>query len=140
MQYCTFYLNNTLFGIEISKVQEIISSQKLTSVPLVSEDIAGLINLRGQILVAIDLRKRLALKSTSQKDLSTNIVLKTSDEFVSLLVEEVRDIVETEQIPLESAPRNIKKNLLHFLEGVYLLKDKMLFILNIDKLLNFSAV
>lgn len=139
MQYCTFYLNQLLFGIEISKVQEILFSQKLTPIPLASDTISGLLNLRGQILVAIDLRKRMGMKSTTQ-NLSANLILKNNEELISLLVEDVGDIVETESTKIEPPPRHLKGTLLNFIFGVYPLKKSLLLILDPEKIVDWKNV
>ena len=61
-QFCTFYINRLLFGVEVETVQEVIRHQEMTGVPLAPEVVAGLINLRGQIVTAIDLRRRLGVR------------------------------------------------------------------------------
>ncbi|NET39481.1 MAG: chemotaxis protein CheW, partial [Cyanothece sp. SIO1E1] len=73
-QCCTFFLENLFFGIEVEKVQEIIRYQEMTPVPLAPLEVGGLINLRGQIVTAIDLRKRLELSPRTDSQLPLNVV------------------------------------------------------------------
>src|SRR5215472_3136729 len=93
-QLCTFYLDGLLFGVEVHKVQEVIRYQAMTRVPLASQVIGGLINLRGQIVTAIDLRRRLGLAERTAKQLPMNVVVRSDDGAVSFLVDEIGDVQE----------------------------------------------
>jgi purine-binding chemotaxis protein CheW len=95
-QFCTFFLNGLFFGVEVLKVQEVIRYQEMTGVPLASRTIQGLINLRGQIVTAIDLRRRLELPPRTGDQLPMNVVVRTDDGAVSLLVDEIGEVVEIE--------------------------------------------
>ena len=76
--FCTFFVHGLFFGVEVSRVQEVIRYQRLTRVPLTSSIIAGLMNLRGQIVTAIDLRTRLGLPAREGEELPLNVVIRTS--------------------------------------------------------------
>ena len=93
-QLCTFYLDGLFFGVEVQKVQEVIRYQEMTHIPLASRVVQGLINLRGQIVTAIDLRRRLELNERPADKLPMNVVIRTDDGPVSLLVDEIGDVVE----------------------------------------------
>ena len=75
-QFCTFFLDGLFFGVEVHKVQEVIRYQGMTAVPLAPAVIGGLINLRGQIVTAIDLRKRLALRPRAGGEQPMNVVVR----------------------------------------------------------------
>ena len=90
-QYCTFLVDGHYFGLDVRKVQEIIRYQEMTSVPLASPVVRGLINLRGQIVTAIDLRRRLDLTERPEGTLPMNVVVRTEEGVVSLLVDEIGD-------------------------------------------------
>src|SRR5262249_35802277 len=92
-QFCTLYLENACYGIEVTRVQEIIRYQHLTRVPLAPGVVAGLMNLRGQIVTAIDLRRRLSLPAREGARLPTNVVVQGESGVVSLLVDEVGDVL-----------------------------------------------
>ncbi len=96
-QFCTFFLDNLLFGVELQKVQEVIRYLDLTAVPLAHRVVSGLMNLRGQIVTAVDLRRRLELEERSQGTLPMNVVVRTSDGAVSMLVDDIGDVVEVEE-------------------------------------------
>ena len=103
-QFCTFFLNDLFFGIEVEKVQEVIRFQETTRVPLAPRVVGGLINLRGQIVTALDLRRRLDLPERTEQQVSMNVVIRTDDGALSLLVDEIGDVVEVEQEDFEQPP------------------------------------
>ena len=82
-QYCTFHLGDLFLGVEVQKIQEVIRYQEMTPVPLTSPVVQGLINLRGQIVTAIDLRRRLELPPRQEGQLPMNVV---KDTFVLLVL------------------------------------------------------
>ncbi|MCA9467878.1 MAG: chemotaxis protein CheW, partial [Nitrospira sp.] len=83
-QYCTFHLANLYFGVSVLNVQEVIKFQPMTFVPLASRAVSGLINLRGQIVTAIDLRRRLELEEREDSEPPMNVVIRTDEGPVSL--------------------------------------------------------
>src|SRR3954449_4945108 len=87
-QFATFWLAGYLFGIEVVKVQEVLRYQRMTAVPLAPPEIAGLINLRGQIVTALDLRRRLDLPDRADAKLPMNVVVRTDEGSLALLVGE----------------------------------------------------
>src|SRR5215813_12669100 len=93
-QLCTFFLDGHFFGVPVQQVQELIRYQEMTRVPLVPEVIRGLINLRGQIVLALDLRCRLGMKGRTDSELPMNVVVRTDEGAVSLLVDEIGDVLE----------------------------------------------
>ena len=93
-QFCTFLLKDAFFGIPVEQVQEVIQSQEMTTVPLVPEVIRGLINLRGQIVMAVDLRRQLHLAERPKEMLPVNVVVRSQEGPVSLLVDSIGDVVE----------------------------------------------
>src|SRR5438105_14879890 len=93
-QYCTFFLDGLLFGVEVKKVQEVLRSQPITRVPLAAPVVRGLINLRGQILIALDLRQRLEMRPRPTDQQPVNVVVKAADGPVSLLVDDIGEVLE----------------------------------------------
>lgn len=132
-QFCTFFLNGFFFGVEVLKVQEVIRYQQMTQVPLAPNTIEGLINLRGQIVTAIDLRRRLEFKPREEGELPMNVVIQTSDGAVSLLVDEMGDVIEVPSEDFEHPPETLKGAARELVHGVYKLKDRLLLILDTDK-------
>ena len=138
-QFCTFFLDGLFFGIEVLKVQEVIRYQKMTSVPLASRTIEGLINLRGQIVTAIDLRRRLELPVRTGEELPMNVVVRTDDGAVSLLVDEIGDVVEIHDDTYERPPETLQGVARDLITGVYKLHERLLLILDTEKTVNLSA-
>jgi len=130
-QFCTFSLNDLLFGIEVQTIQEVIRYQEMTPVPLAPATVHGLINLRGQIVVAIDLRSRLALPARGGETLPTNVIVRTPDGAVSLLVDEIGDVVEVDPDLFECPPETLDSTARELVTGVYKLKDKLLLVLDV---------
>ena len=91
----------------MEKVQEVIRYQEMTRVPLAPPVVKGLINLRGQIVTAVDLRRRLGLRERAATDLPMNVVIRTSDGAVSLLVDEIGDVVEVDDTTFERPPETV---------------------------------
>ena len=139
-QFCTFYLQGLFFGIEVEKVQEVIRYQGMTEVPLAANVIAGLINLRGQIVTAIDLRKRLGLPSRAADEVPVNVVVRADGGAVSLLVDEIGDVVEVDENMFEAAPSTLKGQSRELLNGVFKLKDKLLLALDTEKTLDVTQM
>ena len=138
-QFCTFFLNGLFFGVEVLKVQEVIRYQGMTRVPLAPAMIEGLINLRGQIVTAIDLRRRLELPARSTDQLPMNVVVRSDDGAVSLLVDEIGDVVEIHDDIYERPPETLKGVARELVQGVYKLKDRLLLVLDTEKTIHLSA-
>ena len=138
-QFATFYLDRLLFGVEVSKVQEVIRYQEMTRVPLAPAIVTGLINLRGQIVTALDLRRRLDLADRPADRLPMNVVVRAGDEAVSLLVDEIGDVLEVEDETFESPPETLKGIARELIRGAYKLKDRLLLVLDTEKAVSIPA-
>jgi purine-binding chemotaxis protein CheW len=132
-QYCTFYLDGHYFGLDVINVQEIIRYQEMTRVPLAPPVVRGLINLRGQIVTAIDLRRRLELEDRPSDQLPVNVVVKTADGAVSLLVDEIGDVLEVEEKLFERSPETLTGAARELVRGAYKLPDCLLLILDTEQ-------
>jgi purine-binding chemotaxis protein CheW len=138
-QYATFTLNGLFLGVEVRQVQEIIRYQEMTRVPLTPGVIEGLINLRGQIVTAIDLRRRLDLPPRTGPRKPTNVVVRTDDGAVSLLVDEIGDVVEVDADDYERPPETVRGRVRELVTGVYKLKDRLLLILDTEAAVTLSG-
>ncbi|MGZ6826332.1 MAG: chemotaxis protein CheW [Mycobacteriales bacterium] len=132
-QYCTFYADDMYFGIWVREVQEVLQYQDMVRVPLASPVVRGLINLRGQIVTAIDLRRRLELPDRQDDADPMNVVVRTDDGAVSLLVDQIGDVVEVDESTFESAPETLHGRARELIEGVYKLDGQLLLILDPHK-------
>jgi len=138
-QYSTFFLDGLFLGVEVRKVQEVIRYQEMTRVPLAPAMIEGLINLRGQIVTAIDLRRRLELPARPEGRLPMNVVVRGDDGAVSLLVDEIGDVVELQGEAYERPPETLKGVARELVTGVYKLKERLLLVLDTERTVTLSA-
>jgi purine-binding chemotaxis protein CheW len=139
-QYCTFYLDGHYFGLDVLKVQEIIRYQEMTRVPLTPAVVRGLINLRGQIVTAIDLRRRLEMKDRPADQLPVNVVVQTDDGAVSLLVDEIGDVLEVSEKEFERPPDTLTGPSRELIRGAYKLADRLLLILDTERTVSLSGI
>ena len=139
-QFCTFYLDKLLFGVELKGVQEVIRSLDMTKVPLAPAVVSGLINLRGQIVTAVDLRRRLELEPRPEGMLPMNVVVRSDDGAVSLLVDEIGDVVEVEEDSFEPPPETLRGSVRTIILGVHKLNDRLLDVLDIEKACQMTDV
>jgi len=132
-QFSTFVLDDLYFGVEVLNVQEVIRYQDMTRVPLAPNVVQGLINLRGQIVTAIDLRRRLGLPERQGDVRPMNVVVRTTDGVVSLLVDEIGDVLEVDEADFERAPETISGAARALVTGVYKLKGRLLLALDVEQ-------
>lgn len=134
-QFCTFYLDGNLFGVEVAKVQEVLRHQAVTPVPLAPPVLAGLINLRGEVVPALELRRRFGMAERTDHA-GMNVVIRSEDGAVSLVVDEIGDIVDVEQELFEPPPDTLSAESRELITGVCKLKDRLLLVVNTPKLLD----
>lgn len=134
-QFCTFYLQGKCYGIDVLHIQEVVLSQPLTCVPLADPMIRGLMNLRGQIVTAIDVRRRLGLPERDSESEPINVVMQTSDGAVALQVDEIGDVIDVDDRQFETPPPMLSAADRELIEGAYKLADQLLVVLNPDQLL-----
>jgi purine-binding chemotaxis protein CheW len=136
LEYCTFYVNGHYFGLDVLHVQEITRYQEMTCVPLASPVVRGLINLRGQIVTAIDLRRRLDMGDRPEDEQPINVVVHTDDGAVSLLVDEIGDVLKVSRDIFESPPETLQSPARDLIQGAYKLPDRLLLILDTERLVS----
>lgn len=132
-QYCTFYLDQLLFGVESQKIQEVLRYLELTTVPLAPPAIRGLMNLRGQIVAALDVRRRLHLSERASESVPMCVVVRTPDGVLSLLVDDIGDVVEVEDNTFEAPPDTLSGEVRTVILGVHKLDGKLLHVLDADR-------
>jgi purine-binding chemotaxis protein CheW len=137
-QFSTFFVEGLFFGVDVLRVQEVLRFQPMTSVPLAPEVIEGLINLRGQIVTAIDMRRRLCLAPRSADQAPMNMVVRTGDGAISLLVDEIGDVLDVEETAFERPPENLDPAARELIPGVYKLKDRLLLVLDVERAVDLS--
>lgn len=129
-QLCTFFLGEHTFGVDAHLVQEVIRYQEMTRVPLTPASVSGLINLRGQIVTAIDMRTRLGYPARAADKLPMNVVIRSDEGAVSLLVDAIGDVIEVPHDSFENPPDTLRGATRELIGGAYKLKDRLLLVLN----------
>lgn len=135
-QYCTFYLDKYFLGVAVQNVQEVFRYQPMTVVPLAPQMVRGLINLRGQIITALDLRRRLGMPDHPEEKPPMNVVVRSEGGVVSLLVDSIADVLDVSADSFEPTPETIRGPFRELVCGVYKLSGKLLLILDIEKTIN----
>ena len=140
VQFCTFFLSDFLFGVEVGQVREVLRAQRITRVPLAPAMFRGLINLRGQIITAVDLRQRLELHGAQSTAGSVNIIVQMNKGAVSFLVDSVSEVVAVERQALEPLPETLRGVARQLVKGVYKLPAHLLLILHPERVLDLQIV
>ena len=139
-KYCTFYLDKYYFGIEVEQVQEIIRFQEITPVALAPNVVKGLINLRGQIVTAVDLRSLLELPDRDDDSVPMNIVVRTPLGAFSLLADRIGDVLELSDGSFESPPDNLTGMAKELIQRAYKLDEGLLLTMAIKKLVSAEVL
>ena len=132
-QLCTFFLHGLYLGVDVTRVQEVFRYQAMTRVPLAAPEVRGLINLRGQIVTALELRTRLALPPRPDTEKPMNVVIRTGGATVSLLVDEIGDVVEVREDAFERVPETLPSAMRELFQGVYKLSPRLLLVLDPER-------
>jgi purine-binding chemotaxis protein CheW len=136
---CTFWVAGHHLGVEVNRVQEVIREQRMTRVPGASPAIRGLMNLRGQIITAIDLRRRLGLSEDGRGESHLNVVLRTADGPVSLLVDQIGDVLSSENVEFEPPPETLQGVSRELIRGAFKLEGQLLLVVDADAVLRTAA-
>lgn len=137
-EFVTFTISGQLFGIPVLKVQDVLSARRINHIPLAPPEVAGLLNLRGRIVTAIDVRCRLALPPRQGDGSSMSIVAENNGELYSLMVDSVGEVLTLSKSDYERNPPTIPTELREFADGVYRLEDEILVVLDVQRLLNYG--
>lgn len=132
-RYCTFRLADLYIGIEVMRVQEVLRAQPTTPIPLTTSVVGGLMNLRGEIVTTVDLRCRLGLPPIEDPTTSMNVVIRNADGVISLLVDEIDDVIEVDDDVFETPPATLGSPLRDLLLGVYKLDGLLLLVLDAER-------
>jgi|ERR1700733_1786804 purine-binding chemotaxis protein CheW len=132
-QFCSFYLNRLLFGVDLKAVQEVIREFPMTPVPLAPAAVSGLMNLRGQLVTVLDLRARLDLDPGDPEVKPMSVVVHSPDGAISLLVDEIGDVVEVDEGTFERPPDTLQGKVRSMILGVHKLDTRLLHVLDVEK-------
>lgn len=123
------------FGIPIMQIQDVLRQQPVTKVPLSPPEIAGSLNLRGRIVTAIDVRKRLGIEASSNEGKGMSVVVEHENELYSLIIDSVGDVMKLSDADFENNPATLDPTWRNVSMGIYQLENELLVILDIPKLI-----
>ena len=133
LQYCTFWVGDLFIGIEVSRVQEVLNHSSITPVPLAPSHVKGLINLRGNIVTAIDMGLRLGVDPAGSIDGDMMHVILLDDQgLLSLVVDRTGDVVEVDRATHEDPPDTLQGEARRLIRGAFKLEGRLLLDLDID--------
>lgn len=137
----TFELSGEEFGVDIMQVSEVLPVPRITRIPQAPECVKGLINLRGKILVVIDLNKRLGFSSNETDSLSRIIMVEIKDTVIGMLVNSVKEVMRLPLSSIEPTPETIKSKInAEYLTGVGKVENRLLILLNLAKVLGEEEI
>ena len=136
LDLATFTIGGAAYGIDILIIQEINKLLELTPVPGALPYVQGILNLRGQIVTVIDLGLKLGLRNTHLNQQGRNIIVRSSGEYIGLLVEQISEVVRVDVNELESPPANMNGVQGEFFHGIIKTEDRLIGILDVEKALD----
>jgi len=137
-EYVTVTVGSQLFGLPIARVQDVFVLNQITRVPLAPDDIAGVINLRGRIVTVIDLARRLGITGSSRAHLAVG--LESDKESYGLVIDAVGEVLKLGADTAEVAPATLDERLRHVAAGVHRLDDRLLVVLDVDRLIDLKPM
>jgi purine-binding chemotaxis protein CheW len=137
--YVTFTTADQIFGLPIARVQEVFRPARITRVPLAGAQIAGVLNLRGRIVTAIDMRSRLGLQAREEGLAPMAIGIESRGESFGLLVDTLGEVLRLSDSDIEANPINLDRRLASVSTGVHRLDGQLLVVLDVDRVLDVST-
>jgi purine-binding chemotaxis protein CheW len=134
-EYVTIVIGDQLFGLPISRVHDVFMPERLTRVPLAAPEISGVLNLRGRIVTAIDMRVRLGLPPREDGKVSMAVGIESRGEAFGLLIDTVGEVMKVSATTREPTPVNLDARWVKVAKGVHRLDGKLLVILDVDQVL-----
>jgi purine-binding chemotaxis protein CheW len=125
-------------GVPVASVRDILGAQTITRVPLAPPEIAGSLNLRGRIVTAVDLRRRLRLPPPDTGQTLMSVVAEHGGDLYALLVDQVSEVMSLKSEAFEQNPPTLEPAWAAFSAGIYRLEDRLLVVLDVSKLLTLS--
>ncbi len=132
-QYSTFLVNGKMYAIAVDKVQEIVKTLPLTPVPHAPNYVRGLINLRGQIVTAIGLVELFETGEHSKPEMM-NIICHSDQQLISLLVDQVGDVIELREQDFQATPPTLTPAVARVISGVAKADKNLFCIIDLEKL------
>jgi purine-binding chemotaxis protein CheW len=137
-EFVTVTIAGQLFGIPVLTVQDVLGPQRITRIPLAPSEVAGALNLRGRIVTAIDVRRRLALPPRESGDSGMSVVVESGGELYSLVIDQVGEVLSLPPEEFERNPGTLSPQWREVSAGIYRLEGQLMIVLDVDRLLQFQ--
>lgn len=137
--YVTVFIGDQLLGLPVLRVQDVLGPQRITRVPLAPPEVLGSLNLRGRIVTAIDVRRRLGLPARDDGKPSMSVVVEHHGDLYSLQVDQVGEVMTLDAADHEANPSTMEPLWREVSNGIYRLKDRLLVVMDVDRLLAFGT-
>ncbi|WP_407168974.1 chemotaxis protein CheW [Bradyrhizobium sp. ORS 111] len=134
-EYVTAVIGGQLFGLPISRVQDVFMPERLTRVPLASGEIAGVLNLRGRIVTVIDMRARLGLPKADSGQVMMAVGVDLRGESYGLLIDQIGEVLRLPEASREDNPVNLDPRMAKLAGGVHRLDGQLMVVLDVDRVL-----
>ena len=138
-EFLTFTVEKQIFGLPLASVSDVLDARPLTPVPLAPPEVAGSLNLRGRIITAIDVRRRLGLPAMTPGAEHMSIVTESDGELFNLIVDAVGEVIAVSDDQYEDNPVTLDAAWRRFSAGIYRLDEGLMVVLNVEPLLDFFA-
>jgi purine-binding chemotaxis protein CheW len=139
VEYVTGKIGGQLFGLPISRVQDVFMPERLTRMPLAPVEIAGFLNLRGRIVTVIDMRHRLDLEAQDDGRPPMAIGIECKGESYGLLIDEIGEVLKLSEASYEANPVNLAPRLARVTHGIHRLEGQLMVVLDVDRVLDIGA-
>jgi purine-binding chemotaxis protein CheW len=137
IEFVTAWIAGQLFGIPITRVHDVFEAERITHVPLAPEEISGVLNLRGRVVTAFDMRRRLGLPPREGAKKQMAIGIDHDGEAYGLLVDSMGEVLKVEASAVDAVPINLQKDWAAISSGIYRLEDRLMVVLDVDQILDF---
>lgn len=138
IEYVTAWIAGQLFGIPIKRVHDVFEAERITRVPLAPAEISGVLNLRGRVVTALDMRKRLGLPPRTDAKKQMAVGIDHEGEAYGLLVDAMGEVLKLSAAAIDRVPINMQQDWAAISSGIYRLEDRLMIVLDIDRILNFG--
>jgi purine-binding chemotaxis protein CheW len=137
IEFVTAWIAGQLFGIPISRVHDVFEAERITHVPLSPPEISGVLNLRGRVVTAFDMRKRLGLPPREDMKKQMAIGIDHEGEAYGLLVDSMGEVLKLATASIDAVPINLQKDWAEISAGIYRLEDRLMIVLDVERILDF---
>lgn len=138
-QLLTFMLSDQMFGVPVLQVNDVLGPQKITKLPMAPPALAGVMNLRGRIVTAVDVRRCLGQTSKTQTNSNMSVVVDQDGELFSLMIDSVGDVLQLTKATYETTPATLDPAWRSVSSGIHKLQDRILVVLDVKQLLRMAG-